>query len=304
MCDVAQLRVVLKERSELRSPLLYGGTSAQLCYHVIGVVHSMWAPVPGGMKDYIATPKTNGYQSLHTVVLPLGSRKLFPLEVQIRTEEMQRYAEYGIAGENWVAAGKVMDFLAQAQSQQLSGDTLDSVNGAVNGAVNGVVKGAINGVVNGVVNGTPVANGLRGTAMRDVNGNAVFSVRLSSRRLTAGCHECNVAPPAAPQSAVKHTGKVEQQVLMRRVNWLNSIREWQEEFLGSLTAREFVDCVTDDLLSQRVFVFTPRGEVMRLPKVRLRVQLVCACCCLCECACTRDHMSPPVSHHYFPDTVS
>lgn len=54
---------------------------------------------------------------------------------------------------------------------------------------------------------------------------------------------------------------------MRRVNWLNSIREWQEEFLGSLTAREFVDCVTDDLLSQRVFVFTPRGEVMRLPKV-------------------------------------
>lgn len=54
---------------------------------------------------------------------------------------------------------------------------------------------------------------------------------------------------------------------MRRVNWLNSIREWQEEFLGSLTAREFVDCVTDDLLSQGVFVFTPRGEVMRLPKV-------------------------------------
>lgn len=185
MCDVAQLRVVLKERSELRSPLLYGGTSAQLCYHVIGVVHSMWAPVPGGMKDYIATPKTNGYQSLHTVVLPLGSRKLFPLEVQIRTEEMQRYAEYGIAGENWVAAGKVMDFLAQAQAQQLTG--VDGVNGVVNGAngVNGVAvngKPAVNGnpVVNGssVVNGNSVVNGLRGTAMRDVNGKDVFAVRV------------------------------------------------------------------------------------------------------------------------------
>lgn len=58
----------------------------------------MWAPIPGAVKDYIATPKTNGYQSLHTTVLPLGAEKLFPLEVQIRTSEMHRLAEYGIAG--------------------------------------------------------------------------------------------------------------------------------------------------------------------------------------------------------------
>ena len=59
----------------------------------------MWAPIPGAVKDYIATPKTNGYQSLHTTVLPLGAQKLFPLEVQIRTSEMHRLAEYGIAGD-------------------------------------------------------------------------------------------------------------------------------------------------------------------------------------------------------------
>lgn len=55
--------------------------------------------------------------------------------------------------------------------------------------------------------------------------------------------------------------------MARRINWLNSIREWQSEFVNSLSAREFVDCITDDLLGRGVFVFTPSGEVMRLPKV-------------------------------------
>lgn len=57
--------------------------------------------------------------------------------------------------------------------------------------------------------------------------------------------------------------------MTRRVNWLNSIREWQQDFLGSLDAREFVECVTDELFGKGVFVFTPFGDVMRLPKVIL-----------------------------------
>lgn len=74
-------------------------------------------------------------------------------------------------------------------------------------------------------------------------------------------------------SAVQNTRfggrKLDSQVMTRRVNWLNSIREWQQDFLGSLDAREFVDCVTDELFGKGVFVFTPFGEVMRLPKVLL-----------------------------------
>ena len=61
--------------------------------------------------------------------------------------------------------------------------------------------------------------------------------------------------------------KLDQRIMTRRVNWLTSIRDWQQEFVGSLSAREFVDCVTGDLLGQGVFVFTPSGAVMRLPKV-------------------------------------
>ncbi|KZV21563.1 hypothetical protein F511_11056 [Dorcoceras hygrometricum] len=179
--QIAQLRIIIKPKPCVGvGPLC---NAQQICYHVLGLVHGIWTPIPRAMKDYIATPKPNGYQSLHTTVIPFLYESMFRLEVQIRTEEMDLISERGIAAHY---SGK--DF------------------------------------VNGVV-GIP-------------NGN-------SSGGKTVCLNNASIA---------------------LRIGWLNAIREWQEEFVGNMSSREFVDTITRDLLGSRVFVFTPRGEIKNLPK--------------------------------------
>ncbi len=127
------------------------------CYHVLGIIHHVWTPLQERIKDYIASPKSNGYQSLHTTIFGPGAQ-LF--EIQIRTQEMHRTAEYGIAA-HW---------LYKAESE----DDLD-----------------------------------------------------------------------------------------RQLGWFRQLIEMQQE---THTAEEFLEFLKVDLYHDEIFIFTPQGDVKRLPK--------------------------------------
>ncbi|HHX65370.1 MAG TPA: bifunctional (p)ppGpp synthetase/guanosine-3',5'-bis(diphosphate) 3'-pyrophosphohydrolase [Chloroflexi bacterium] len=144
--DVHGVRIIVREVRE--------------CYHVLGIVHTLWRPIPGEFDDYIAMPKDNLYQSLHTAVVGLDGR---PLEVQIRTEEMHKIAEFGIAA-HWRYK--------------------------------------------------------EGVAQRD-------------------------------------------EALESKINWLRQASDWREDIED---ARQFMDSLVSDVFAERVYVFTPRGDIVDLPK--------------------------------------
>ncbi|KAH0908113.1 hypothetical protein HID58_031434 [Brassica napus] len=171
-------------------------TMKRICYHVLGLVHEIWKPIPRTMKDYIATPKPNGYQSLHTTVIPFLYESMFRLEIQIRTEEMDLIAERGIA----------VYYNGRALSAELAENPI------------------------------PLSRKSRGKT--GCLNNTDFALRYD----------------------------VSYDSFFFQIGWLNAIREWQEEFVGNMSSREFVDTITRDLLGSRVFVFTPKGEIKNLPK--------------------------------------
>lgn len=132
--------------------------TVQDCYKTLGIVHTRWKPIPGRVKDYIAIPKPNGYQSLHTTLI---DDKGEPFEIQIRTEEMHKNCEFGIAS-HW---------------------------------------------------------------------------------------------------SYKEKGKKIDPDMSNKINWIRQIVEWQKTIPS---AREFINRVKEDIFSDEIFVFTPKGEIINL----------------------------------------
>tara|TARA_B000000441_G_scaffold108306_1_gene77994 strand:- start:1138 stop:2757 length:1620 start_codon:yes stop_codon:yes gene_type:complete len=126
--EIAQIRIVLLDDMFTKglSEAAKRSHAIRVTYHVLGLVHTLYPPVPGSMKDYIATPKLNAYRALHTTVLPIErgdmndadfqsanesfmedeqNEEVFPLEIQIRTEKMHLGAIWGICADRELKTG-------------------------------------------------------------------------------------------------------------------------------------------------------------------------------------------------------
>jgi hypothetical protein len=233
LTDVVKFYLVVSPNTE--SPLAMPpalSSSSHQCYQVLGILHSLWTPVPGSIKDYISTPKQNGYQGLHSSLITFGCSAVRSVEIIVHTLAMHQRADFGIAAERWPRA------LHDCRS---SGSPSACFGGSAGGSRGGVwdplgIRRMLSsvGVVRGGTNSVDSADGADRSVGRNVP-----------------AHGCE---------------RLERDAIARRVNWLQSIRQWQREFLSTVTAREFMQVMRQDLLSRTIFAFTPAGDILRLPK--------------------------------------
>jgi len=181
--DIAALRIIVPEVED--------------CYAALGIVHALYKPLPGKFKDYIAFPKPNGYQSLHTTVV---TPEAGIVEIQIRTEEMHRRAQFGIASHmSYKQLGKgVEKFDKEMQRSKFSSLSFTWVRSLIPSLM-----------------------------------------KFSKKENENGAKSTVKAPP-----------------------WLAELAEAHTDIAGS---KEFVEGLKEDFFSHRVFVFTPKGDVIDLP---------------------------------------
>ncbi len=179
--DIAALRIIVPTMED--------------CYTTLGIVHALYRPLPGEFKDYIAFPKPNGYQSLHTTVVTPSAGIV---EIQIRTEEMHRRAQFGIASHmSYKQLGKEIEKLDKgAQKSRFSSLSFSWVR-------------------------------------------SLIPTLMNISKKNPGAKGAAKIPP-----------------------WLAELSEAHAEVGGS---QEFVEGLKEDFFSHRVFVFTPKGDVIDLP---------------------------------------
>jgi GTP pyrophosphokinase len=190
--DIAALRIIVKDIPD--------------CYRVLGIVNNLWQPLPNKIKDYIAFPKPNGYQSLHTTVFS-GYGGI--VEIQIRTEEMHREAEYGITAH-----------VLYKESDE---------NGTPSTRSGGARQSSFDWIKSLMPSFARRSSKSEGEAKQNKEGGGLKTEKKRDR----------YGAPAGPE-------------------WLSELGDQEHD-------PDFETTLRTDIFSQRVFVFTPTGDVVDLP---------------------------------------
>ena len=212
--------------------------SVKDCYGTVGAIHSLWKPLPGRFKDFIAMPKFNMYQSLHTTVIGPEGR---PLEIQIRTQEMHEMAEFGVAA-HWMYKQR-----PDAEGGR-EGRGLEARRGDLSGSGSGGAE-AGRARSGGGGGGRAELDGQEGGAIADgAGGHGAGTGRADTGRADAGRPFAGgLSGRGTPEDA--------------KLQWLRSMLDWQKDLSDP---QEFMDTLRTDLFEDEVYVFTPKGEVKSL----------------------------------------
>ena len=203
------------------------------CWAALGSIHAIWPPVQGRFKDYINSPKFNLYQSLHTTVIGLDGK---PIEVQVRTHEMHRRAEYGIAA-HW-------GYKENAVQGEGSGER-------TGGKANKTAK------PNKVGRGRSPEDGRRVLGFRGPKGNKGGGGSRPGGITDAQRSEIAERDRRAERLALaKETSSTTSEV-----EWMQRIVDFQNETTDPI---EFLEALKLDLEEDEVYIFTPKGKVIAL----------------------------------------
>ena len=179
------------------------------CYKALGIIHSVWRPLPGKIKDYIAVPRPNGYKSLHTTIFT-GDGGL--IEIQIRTEEMHQEAEYGIASH--------LSYKKSFEKNKKNESNQSWIRKLLSSRIANRIKDFRNEIGSGKKDGK-----------KSLSENKKLAYKL----------------PYLTENIPR---------------WIKQIAEEQKSIPKS---KEFLDDLKTDFFNYRVFVFTPKGDVIDLP---------------------------------------
>ncbi len=210
------------------------------CWAALGSIHTIWPPVQGRFKDYINSPKFNLYQSLHTTVIGLDGS---PIEVQVRTHEMHRRAEYGIAA-HW---GYKED---PTRTDRAPAPAVRGKDGAVGTRARDRQPRPVPDVT-----ATP---GAPGEGAKDGAGQAKDGARAKDGGKKASAKTELVE---RDRRAERHALAKETSSTTAEIEWMQRIVDFQNETTDPI---EFLEALKLDLEEDEVYVFTPKGKVIAL----------------------------------------